>query len=302
MDHKAFLSSLSADQRQNLLRQSDVQGLLHLAGHWGLIFLIAVPVAVKAPLWPLFMLPLGILLISNFMLLHETVHLTPFRSNWLNRVVGRVASLAIGLPYDWFRYFHMAHHKYTNDPENDPELVVPKPRTRWQYLRHISGLPVWLSHIRQLFRNALVKNTDRFIPKRSKARMKTEARAMLLFYAAVVALAFTIAPWLWRCWLLPVLIGQPFLRLYLLAEHGRCPPVANMFENSRTTFTTAIVRFLAWNMPYHCEHHAYPTVPFHALPDLHNLASKHLLTTSDGYSEFHKEYVADLNRQAGDET
>ena len=67
-------------------------------------------------------------------------------------------------------------------------------------------------------------------------------------------------------WIIPALLGQPFLRLYLLAEHGCCAFVANMFENSRTTFTGPLVRFLAWNMPYHAEHHAFPTVPFYRLP------------------------------------
>ena len=39
-----------------------------------------------------------------------------------------------------------------------------------------------------------------------------------------------------------------------------------MLENSRTTYTNALVRFLAWNMPFHAEHHAWPSIPFHALP------------------------------------
>ncbi|WP_246694633.1 fatty acid desaturase, partial [Mesorhizobium sp. M2D.F.Ca.ET.147.01.1.1] len=69
----------------------------------------------------------------------------------------------------------------------------------------------------------------------------------------------------------PALLGQPFLRLYLMAEHGRCPLVANMLENTRTTLTNWFVHKLAWNMPYHAEHHAYPGVPFHQLPEFHRL-------------------------------
>jgi hypothetical protein len=34
--------------------------------------------------------------------------------------------------------------------------------------------------------------------------------------------------------------------------------------------TLALVGLFAWNMPYHAEHHAYPAVPFHALPRLHH--------------------------------
>ena len=80
----------------------------------------------------------------------------------------------------------------------------------------------------------------------------------------------------------------------LMAEHGRCPHVTNMFENTRTTFTNRLVRFLAWNMPFHIEHHTMPTVPFHKLPALNELTREHLKATSNGYSEFHKEYVETL--------
>ena len=93
---------------------------------------------------------------------------------------------------------------------------------------------------------------------------------------------------------MPVLFGQPFLRAYLLAEHARCPHVANMLENTRTTFTTALVRFVAWNMPYHAEHHAYPAVPFHKLPRFHQIVRAHLRSTERGYVRFHRRFAGDL--------
>jgi len=95
---------------------------------------------------------------------------------------------------------------------------------------------------------------------------------------------------LWA-WIVPVLIGQPALRLYLLAEHGDCPRVADMFENTRTTFTNRIVRFVAWNMPYHAEHHVFPAVPFHKLPALHVRMREHLKVTADGYAAFTRDYL-----------
>ena len=72
----------------------------------------------------------------------------------------------------------------------------------------------------------------------------------------------------------------------LLAEHGHCPPVANMLENTRTTLTNRLVRFLAWNMPCHAEHHARPMVPFHKLPDLHRDMRAHLKSISPSYTDF----------------
>ena len=125
-------------------------------------------------------------------------------------------------------------------------------------------------------------------PKRRKAKVHLEARIFVAAYAALalgsVALWSTALAW---AWIVPVLFGQPFLRAYLLAEHARCPHVANMLENTRTTFTTALVRFVAWNMPFHAEHHAYPAVPFHKLPRFHEIVRAHLRSTERGYVRFH---------------
>ena len=107
--------------------------------------------------------------------------------------------------------------------------------------------------------------------------------------AASAATGSTALLWFW---IIPALLGQPFLRLYLLAEHARCPHVANMLANTRTTFTNRLVRWLAWNMPYHAEHHAYPAVPFHQLPALHDIARRHLLVTENGYARFNRRYLA----------
>ena len=123
--------------------------------------------------------------------------------------------------------------------------------------------------------------------------MRAEARVLLTLYS-FAGLSLLITPLLFWIWILPLIVGQPVLRLYLLAEHEQCPPVANMFENSRTTFTTRLVRALAWNMPFHAEHHAYPSVPFHALPALHHHTRAYLKSTSDGYTEFARDYMRDL--------
>jgi fatty acid desaturase len=69
-----------------------------------------------------------------------------------------------------------------------------------------------------------------------------------------------------------------------------------MFANSRTTFTARAVRWLAWNMPYHAEHHAMPSVPFHRLPELHALTRSELRCTERGYLRFAARYAAGLGR------
>jgi fatty acid desaturase len=44
------------------------------------------------------------------------------------------------------------------------------------------------------------------------------------------------------------------------------------------------VRFLMWNLPYHAEHHLYPSIPFHRLPAAHQWLRPHLRVVARGYA------------------
>ena len=298
MDHRRFLSSLSAEQRQELVALSDAKGLRHLVVHWGLIGLCSALIAAEVPGWPALMIVQGVLLVFLFTLLHETSHRTPFRSGWLNSFAGHMSGFIIFLPATWFRFFHLAHHRYTQMPGKDPELSEPKPESWTQYLRHVSGIPVWIAHAKTLVSNASDRRIGDFVPDARRKGVVIEARLYVIAYGLLFGLS------LWRgsdlllhLWIVPLLLGQPFLRLYLLAEHGRCPFVSNMFENTRTVFTNGFVRAISWNMPFHAEHHSYPTVPFHRLPELHNLAQRYLGVTAKGYASFNRSFCTGLGAE-----
>lgn len=290
-DHKGFLASLSPEEKASLTALSNRRGLVHLAGHLGLIVVLGGLIAAQVPGWPLILPLQGIALIFLFTLEHECTHRTPFAAPALNDWVGRACGLVLLLPFEWFRYFHLAHHRWTNIAGKDPELEGAKPATRAQWLWHVSGLPYWIAMARITAALALGRGEAPYLPPSALPRIRAEARVMLALYA-VLAASLIWTPFLVWVWIVPVLIGQPVLRLYLLAEHGDCPQVANMFENTRTTFTTALVRCLAWNMPYHTEHHVYPNVPFHRLPALHDLMQDRLRVTAKGYAAFTRAYLA----------
>lgn len=295
MDHKDFLKSLSNEEQTRLTARSNGRGVRHLVGHVALILGCGLWIALGAPLWWLVVPVQGIAIVFLFTLEHEATHKTPFANERLNEWVGRVCGLLLVLPFEWFRYFHLAHHRYTNIPGKDPELAAGQKQYHgWgPFLWHVSGVPYWSSMVRQVLVNAFGRAEAEYLPARALPRVTSEARWILGIYA-LAALSLFWMPLLFWVWLLPVLLGQPFLRLYLMAEHGRCPQVANMFDNSRTTYTTAIVRFLAWNMPYHTEHHVYPAVPFHKLPELHDVMRAHLLHEQDGYAQFTAETISEL--------
>ncbi len=285
-----FVAAVSPDLRVALAQTSDGPGLPHLAGHLGLAMGLALYIGLGGPFWAVLVLVQGVVLVFLFTLEHEATHRTPFASAGLNEWVGRACGFLLFLPFEWFRYFHLAHHRWTNIEGQDPELEGGKPATRRQWVWHVSGLPYWASQVRLIGRLVLGRGMAGYIPEGARRRVVAEARGMAVGYG-VVALSLGATQVFLRVWLVPVLLGQPALRLYLLAEHGDCPRVADMFENTRTVFTTALVRFLAWNMPYHVEHHVMPTVPFHRLPELHSLMRAELKVTADGYAAFTRDYL-----------
>ena len=296
MDHKEFVSGFDRTRLAHMQGRQDRAGLVHLFGHAGLIAALALYVGLSLPFWYLAMVPLGIALVFLFTLEHEATHKTPFRSEWLNEAAGHVSGYLILQPFLWFRYFHLAHHRFTNIPDKDPELLAGHKPEGWAaYVWHVTGFPYWIGMTAQLVGNALGRDPGDYVPKSARARVKREARRMLGVYGLLV-LTFLVTDLLLWIWVLPLVFGMPFLRLYLLAEHGRCAFVANMFENTRTTYTNRIVRFLAWNMPYHVEHHAIPNVPFHQLPDLHKEMKGHHKVIAESYTAFTKEYLQELTR------
>ncbi len=271
---------------RRLLVTSDRAGLRQLLPH---LMLIAAGTLLIAGtdgtlwLWPA-MLFQGVVLIFLFAPLHESIHGTAFKSRRLNQAVARVAGFLLLLPADYFRLFHFAHHRHTQDPERDPELATPKPKALGQWAWHVSGAPYWLGNGKAMLKHALGRVDTDFIPENQKAAIVREARWHLLIYALLAAGSLAIgSDALLIYWVVPVLLGQPFLRLYLLAEHTLCPLVPDMYANTRTTFTNPLLRFLCWNMCFHVEHHAYPGLPFHALPKAHEVLAPRLKVTAPGY-------------------
>lgn len=281
-----------------LCTRSDAKGLGRLAGHGAALVVTASAVYLsRGSVWiaPA-LLGHGIVLAFLFAPLHETVHRTAFRRRRLNDAVAWLCGALLILPPAYFRAFHFAHHRHTQDPAKDPELAVPKPTSLGGYLWRVSGLPYLRERIATTLLHAAGRVSQPFIPRSQGAAVVREARLLLAVYGGIAVLSLASGSWVAPVyWLLPALLGQPFLRMYLLAEHTDCPMVPDMLTNSRTTHSNAAVRWLAWNMPYHAEHHAYPALPFHALPDAHGLLKQRISTQASGYLAVQREIIAGLH-------
>jgi fatty acid desaturase len=234
------------------------------------------------------------------MAVHETAHKTAFKSRGLNLAVGHLSAFIIGLPYEYYCLFHWDHHRYTQDPDKDPELIVGvKPASDTQLAVAYSGLLQVAGRLRLMLGHAITGNvTVPWIPESKRAVVVGEARAYAALYVLLLALSlwFSSALLLW-VWIVPLVIGQFFLRPYLYAEHTGCERTRSAFENTRTTYTGAVVKWFAWNMPYHVEHHAYPSIPFHALPKLNAIVDGEIVHRGHGYIRTTRETWAWFRRQ-----
>lgn len=299
------LKPLTPSMLRELSVRSDLRGAAQSLGHYGVILLVGALIWKVASTWGLlWALPLmavqGYVVAFLFMAVHETAHKTAFKSRSLNLVVGHLSAFLIGLPYEYYCLFHWDHHRYTQDPEKDPELIVGvKPTSDTQLALAYSGLLQVAGRLRLMLSHAITgKVTVPWIPESKRAAVVAEARIYAALYALLLALSLWLssALLLW-VWIVPLMIGQFFLRPYLYAEHTGCDRTRSAFHNTRTTYTGAVVKWFAWNMPYHVEHHAYPSIPFHALPKLNEIVDGEIVHRGRGYIRTTRETWAWFRRQ-----
>ena len=278
---------LNADELRDLSSRRDGPGLCRAAVHLGAVLLgMAAMWQTRGTGW---VVPLALLtgwpMAFLFNAMHECAHQTAFRTRSLNLALGHLAGLCVLLPYEYYRSFHWEHHRHTQQPGSDPEMSLVLPHTRSGWLWLMLGFPVWFKrNVPTLLRHAAGQVRAPWVVPDKRALIVREARAYLAVYTLLAFASVLVWPGaLLLLWLAPLAAGQMLLRPYLLAEHTGCGQSRDMLENSRSIDTSRLVRFFAWNMPYHAEHHAYPAVPFHALPRLHERASPHLRRRASGY-------------------
>lgn len=290
-DHRAALAEIPAAQMAELVALSDRPGLVRLGVHLCLIgALAALVLALDGWARLAAQAALGLPLVFLFTPMHEATHRTAFRAQWLNDWVARVAGVLLVLPALSFRYFHLAHHRFTQDPERDPELATPKPATTAAYFWALSGVPYWTGQVRSILGAALGRPLPAHVPPRAEDRVRREARLHLALYATLAVVSVKAGSTvLLTLWVVPALLGMPWLRAFLMAEHTGCPLVPDMLANTRTTFTHRLVRWIGWEMPWHTAHHAAPQVPFHRLPALSAALERRLRSTADGYADAHRQ-------------
>ena len=244
----------------------------------------------------------GLFCCSMFATLHESGHGTAFKSKKLNRLVATIAGIAHIYPSHIFRELHFAHHRYTHIPGKDPEISIgdqPGPPILTNppiYLAFLTGIPFLFFKISLILLGAIGtpeiirKKFTQYIRPKMRTQIAIECGFVILIYGGLIYLALYVNPGFWGLFTGQV-VGHGLLSTYLVMEHNGLPHEGNILDRTRSIRTNKVVNYLLWNMPYHAEHHAYPAVPFHALPLLHEEIREELVHKEDGLSILHYDAI-----------
>ncbi len=259
-----------------LARRSDRPGLAYLAV-WTTAMAVAgalVWLALGTPFaWPA-MFALGVVMsVPSYSLSHETAHGTAFRTRWLNETVFWITSLLYGEEPLHRRYTHTNHHTYTWHVGRDSQMPFDTPLDFKGWLYDVSGLSILVFQARVLWQLSTRRYTDLMKEVAPAAELPKMTRNARIFSAVYLGIAALIAAGIhWPLWLyvLPRLLGAPVMLMFNIIQHAELQENSpSIVKSTRTFKTDRLGRFLYLNMNNHVEHHLYPQVPFHSLPDLH---------------------------------
>ncbi|KQT53755.1 rhizopine catabolism protein [Aureimonas sp. Leaf454] len=262
---------ISPAQLKALSVKSDRRGWFQVGGHLAALALTGT--ALAATWGTIWMVPFfaahGVLLNFLYAGQHELSHWTVFQTKKLNEAFGRAFGFLLLYPRDFDQIQHFAHHRFTQDWDQDGELGRPR-YTLASYLLWVFGPTYWYTRVTRILRFTLGQVREHYIPDDRKADVVREGRWHMAAYVGIALLSIGSGSWLAvQLWLLPLIVMKPVHQLQNTIEHLGLPHVDAITQNTRTTRTNAVMRWLCWNMQYHTAHHAFPGVPCYTLPKLH---------------------------------
>lgn len=219
------------------------------------------------PLW-VAILAYAALTYLSYTPLHEAAHGNisggQDRYQWLNDLCGYLVAPLISVPYSTHRVEHFTHHRYTNQPDKDPDYVVSG-------MRH--GFVAFVIHGVQFL---WMQNTFLFreywatAPRRERAIYWAE-----IMFSIGWRIAFVLAVARESDLALLVLgyLGGAFFTAYWFAYRPHLPyEDAGRYRNTNSLIMPTWMKPIEWfwlGQNLHSIHHLFPRVPFYRYHALH---------------------------------
>jgi fatty acid desaturase len=312
-----YRSPIKADELKKLYVRSDLKGLAQSLGYLGTLFAtggVSLYSFYHWHWWTTVALVFfhGMCCAFCINAVHETGHLTVFKTKWLNIAFVHIFAFLGLINHRMFETSHVRHHRSTLHPPDDLEVVVPIKTTLKDFLRfsfvNFNGPRyVFAFHFRVARGIFVGEWEDKLFPESNPERRLWASRwskTILIGQSAIVVAALCT-----KLWLLPILITlSPFYGGWLFflcnnTQHvGLQDNVSDFRLNTRTFTLNPIIRFLYWHMNYHTEHHMYVGVPCYNLGRLHRLIKDDLPPCPNGLTATWLEIHNILKKQAADPT
>jgi beta-carotene hydroxylase len=201
----------------------------------------------------------GFFAYASFTVLHDASHHAVSRIKWINEACGWISLLFLGpmtLSFKTFRFIHIQHHRFTNDPKNDPDFWVSLGPS---WIRPLMLASIDINYIRYYFPLFLKRPKNEIISVFVNMTFTLSIVAILLYLGYGWDMLFY--------WIIPSRIALFFLALGLdylphyphKVSEAENPYQATSIREGGAFFWSALLIY----QNYHLAHHLYPTAPFY---------------------------------------
>jgi len=206
---------------------------------------------------------------AQFTVMHDASHWSlapgvPF----INDLFGWMSQIWLGPSVNFwtFRYIHRMHHKYTNDPEKDPDIFAKSGSFGGPLLMPLRWLFIDVAYWKYY--------VPKIIPGYHTRPLK-EVFVVWLYHVAIFSVIISTIYTghfhiLWWNWILPSRLAKLMLAFafdYLPHKNHKDTPQTNVYKTthyiSTPRFLEPIVSMLLFNHNYHIIHHLYPHIPYY---------------------------------------
>ena len=207
----------------------------------------------------------------SYTILHEAVHGSIGGNDrslrWLNKAMGYLAAWITMIPFTAHRYEHMAHHRYANDEERDPDFHTGGMGDSLMGPVR-SALRAWASQF-----NYYWKHRWADAPARQNAVFVLEVAAALLPRLSLImagywveGLALFVVAWIMGAIILIYLFAYVVHRPH--DQVGRYVDTSTILP-PESSILRAALNWLWMFQNYHSIHHLFPRVPFYKYAELY---------------------------------
>jgi beta-carotene hydroxylase len=257
--------------REMAIAERFTGGFPWLIVFWGLgntlVWLALWPLVLTGtiPLWLGFLIATANVTLS-YLPSHDAQHYIIARKGsryeWFNDLVGHISIFPLTLPFRTARITHMAHHRYANDPERDPDYST-RASNGWDALRKsiLNRQPRAKAGFNRYGELLMLWGTPA-----AKAALLDAMAIKVLHFGILAGLAWSgYAIEAALLWWLPKHIALTYILFYLSWAPHHPADQSGRYRDTRA-FKSRVGNIGSMGMQYHIVHHLYPTIPLDKTP------------------------------------